>query len=353
MSNLSEVNQNNFEQSPFGVVQHNLSDVKPTASEIGHLWTSYLAESMSICMLKHIVANSKDPDIKPIIQQALNTSTEIVKSIEDLYNTIDHPIPIGFGENDVNANIPALFSESFGLAYTRLMNVYVQLHYVLALARSTRSDFRQLFSNAISTSTDIIEKATDVLLAKGLLPKAPSINIPDKIEKVNDKKYYGSFFGDTRTLNAVEISHLYHCIVLAMVYSTLKLGFSQVAKSKEIKNYLNKGSEIQREQAKILGDFLQKEKLPIPIPSEFQVTDSKQSPWSDKLILSHATVVTSYSITSYGFALTSSTRKDLIPAFSRLILEALEYSKSGADLMIKNGWLERIPETSDRQELLQ
>jgi hypothetical protein len=353
MDNLSEINQNHPEQVPYGVVQHNLSNITPTASEIGHLWTSYMAETMSICMLKHIVAKSIDPDIKSIVQQALDVSTKRVKSMEDLYNAIHHPIPEGFGEKDVDVNAPSLFSETFGLAYTRIMNLYVELHYGLALGRSSRSDFRQIFSDAINTSKDIIEKATDVLLAKGLLPKAPSIIIPDRVEKVNDKKYYGSLFGDKRSLNAVEISHLFHCMIIVMVYSALKLGFSQVAKSKEIKNYLNRGSQIHREQAKILGSFLQEENLPTHTPSEFQVTDSKHSPYSDKLMLFHATVITSFGMMSDGFALTSCSRKDLISAFSRLMVEALEYSKDGADLMIENGWLERIPETVNRQELLQ
>lgn len=54
MSDLQQqYNQGNTEQVPFGVVQHNLSDILPSASEVGHLWTSYLAECMSVCFLKY------------------------------------------------------------------------------------------------------------------------------------------------------------------------------------------------------------------------------------------------------------------------------------------------------------
>lgn len=36
-----------------GTDQHNLSDIIPTSSEIGHLQSIYLAESMSVCFLKN------------------------------------------------------------------------------------------------------------------------------------------------------------------------------------------------------------------------------------------------------------------------------------------------------------
>jgi len=37
MSNLQQNNQGNTEQVPFGVVQHNLSDILPSAAEFGNI----------------------------------------------------------------------------------------------------------------------------------------------------------------------------------------------------------------------------------------------------------------------------------------------------------------------------
>jgi hypothetical protein len=351
--NTDQVNQETSEQGSFGVVQHNLTNIFPTASEIGNIWASYLAENMSVCMLKFMVAKSKDPDIKPILQQALDISSQRVKSLEDLFNAIHHPIPEGFSEKDVDNNAPELFSESFSLSYTRLMNIYVGMNYSLALSRCSRSDFRQFFSDGINTSREINQRATDVLLAKGLLLKAPHIIIPDRTEKVNDKKYYGSIFRNKRPLNAIEVSHIYHNAEIRFMLSTLQLGFSQVIKSEKVRNHLYRGKKIHNEHAKILAGFLQEEDLPVPNTAEFQVTNSKQSPFSDKLMMFHSTVVTSFSIIENGFSLTNSARKDVISAFNRLIIEMLEYSKDGTDLMIENGWLEKVPETADRKELIQ
>ncbi|KJR48844.1 hypothetical protein UF75_0731 [Desulfosporosinus sp. I2] len=44
-------------------------------------------------------------------------------------------------------------------------------------------------------------------------------------------------------------------------------------------------------------------------------------------------------------------RKDVALSFSRLMAEILDYVKDGADLLIENGWLEKVPEAADRQEL--
>ena len=197
------------------------------------------------------------------------------------------------------------------------------------------------------------QKILDIQLAKGTILRGPYINIPDEIQHVMDKSYYGSFFGINRPLNALEAGHIYYNIQIKQVFATLFLGYSQVAKDNKIKKFLSRGNEINREQAKILGDFLQTEHLPVPESCEFQVTSSKHSPFSDKLLLFHSTVITAFSMLSDSFGMTSSVRKDVIVAFGRLMAEILEYSKDGTDLMIDHGWLERVPETANRTELVQ
>ena len=94
MSDLQQqYSQGNNEQVPLGAVQHNLSDILPSASEVGNLWTSYLAECMSVCFLKYYVAKSKDPDIHAVLQRALDVSSQRVNTMKDIFNSIHHPIP--------------------------------------------------------------------------------------------------------------------------------------------------------------------------------------------------------------------------------------------------------------------
>lgn len=325
----------------------------PTAPEIGYLWSSYLAESMAVCMLKYFVAKSKDPDYKPIFQQALDVSNQRISSMENIFNEVNHPIPEAFGEKDVDINAGELYSESFQLTYTKLMNRYILQNYSQALCLATRKDIRDFFSQCIYSSRDIHQRACDVLLAKGLLVKPPNIATPDRTSYVRDKSFYGSIFGSKRPLNALEVSYLFDDIHSKQILEALNLGFRQVVKDEKVKNYLIRGNQITDKQTGVLGDILEGEDLPKPETSDYMVTSSKESPFSDRLLLFHYTVVLSYTILGYGFALTNSVRKDISATFTRLIAELLEFAKDGTDLMIEHNWLERPPETANRKELIQ
>jgi hypothetical protein len=351
--NNIQFNQANPNQAPVAAIQHNLSSIRPTAPEIGYLWSSYLAESMSVCMLKYIVAKAKDPDYKPIFQQALDVSSQRLNSMETIFNSLSHPIPVAFGEKDVNTNAKELYSESFLLTYTKLTNEYILQHYCQAYSLATRTDIRDCFSKCIDTARDIHQKASDVLLAKGLLQKPPSIATPEKPDFVNSKNYYGSsIFESKRPLNALEISYIFDDINSKLIIETLNLGFRQVVKDEKIKDYLIRGNKITDKQAGVLGDILEGEDLPVPKTYDYEVTTSEESPFSDRLILTHYTIVLAYTILGYGFALTNSARKDLVTTFTRLISELLTFSKDGTDLLIEHNWLERPPETANRPELV-
>lgn len=352
MDNIQQVGQDNSEQVSFGAVQHNLSDILPTSSEIGYLWSSYMAESMSVCFLKHYVAKSEDPDIHTVLQRALDVSSHRIKTMEDIFNSINHPIPEAYGDKDVNSDAKQLFSEPFTLLYTRLMHKFVLIYYCNALTVCSRSDFRSLFSECISASHEIHQKATEVLLAKGLLVKYPNIVIPDRVDYVHDKRYFGSVLGRKRPLNALEISNVFSIMETMLLLRTLTLGYSQVVKSEKIMGYLSKTKQISDRQIKILGTFLEDEDIPQPSISESLVTDSKESPLSDKIILSHITAVTAFNITGYGHVVTNTARMDLVSTFRDFVNEILVLAKDGGELMIEGGWLERVPETADRKNLV-
>ena len=352
---MQEANQGQVEQVPFGTVQHNLSDIIPMSSEIGHLWSSYFAETMAVCFLKSYVSKSKDPDFLTILQRALDVSSQRVKTMKDIYNSFNHPIPEAFNDKDVEANAKQLFSESFTILYTRLMNKFVLINYSNALTVSSRSDFRNYFSECIRTSQEIHQKATEVLIAKGLLLKYPNIVIPDRVDFVHDKDYFGSMISaitGKRPLNALEISNIFSLMETKLLLRTLVLGYSQVVKSEKIRDYLTKSKQVADKQLKVLGTFLEGEDISQPAISEILVTDSKESPSSDKLILCHITAVAAFIIAAYGLAEISSPRTDLVSTFRGFITELLGLAKDGGELMIEAGWLERIPETADRKELI-
>lgn len=351
MENIQTTLQTNSEKVNFTEVDHNLENLMPTATEICHLWSSYMAECMSVAFLKHMVAKSKDPAFHKVLQFALNTSSQRVDSMENLFKVILHPIPYGFGEEDVDINAPQLFSEEFCVMYTRFTSKYILINYGFAFSDCTRSDFRQLFSGFIDGTKAVIATADNVLIAKGLLTKQPNIPVPKKTVFINNKGYYGSIFGANRPINAIEISNIFNITTFKRNMRALKLGFAQVVKSEKIRDYLIKGLHMADKQLDILVSFLHKEDLPGPEILDFRVTDSIDSPYSDRLMLYHVTVMIGYIAQSYGHGITNTARQDIGSAFTRLMIEIMKYTKDGVEILIENNWFEQIPQAADRQEL--
>nr|WP_251027011.1 DUF3231 family protein [Bacillus sp. ISL-46] len=58
------------------------------------------------------------------------------------------------------------------------------------------------------------------------------------------------------------------------------------------------------------------------------------------------------SIGYYGTAVSLSPRGDISAMYNRLSLEIQMYAEDGANIMIKNSWLEQPPMASDRDELI-
>ncbi len=276
--------------------------------------------------------------------------------MDNIFNSINLPIPQGFTEKDVDANVQPLFSDTFRMLYTRLMHKYDLINYAKALTTAYRLDLRNFYSQALEDSKGIFQKFTDILLGKGVLPKAPSIVIPDRVDTVHTKKYFGNFLGsvftDQRPLNALEIGQIYTIIETDQLIRTLKTAYAQVVKSREVLNYLLWCKEKLESHMRKLTEILEKEEIPVPVISEVLVTDSRQSPYSDKLILSHFTATTAFQITAVGLVMPDISRKDVVLAMAGITTDLLQIAKRGAELMIESGWLERIPQTVNREELI-
>ncbi|WP_407311256.1 DUF3231 family protein [Desulfosporosinus sp. SB140] len=329
-----------------------LSYVLPNSSEIGHLWTSYQAETMSVCMLKQYVHGTIDPEIRSLLQRALDVSSQRVQTMKTIFNSIHHPIPSAFGEEDVDISSRELFNDPFKLAYTRLMHKQILINYSHAFSISYRFDFRDYFRECIDTSQEIIQKATDVLIDKGALIHAPYIEIPKNIDIVHNKNYSGSIFGDTRTINAIELSHIISLLETKMLIRLQNIAFSQIVHSEAIRNHFIKSIHLADKHIEKLEAVLDAEKLPKPTTIYYKVTDSVESSFSDHLMLAHSTATTTYIIAGYGIAIPNSPKLDLLSMYRYFTAELLNLAKDGSMLMIENNWLERVPEAVNRKELL-
>lgn len=355
MDNYQQTEKQTTEQFQFGTAHHNLSDIMPSSSEIGHLWTAYQAESMAICFLKKWVHDATDQDLKPLLQDTLNLSTQRVEAMENLFNTVNYPIPQGFGEKDVEVNSPKLFSDSFTCLYTRMAQKLILTHYTSAATASYRPDFRNFYSDCVRNSDDLHRRITDMLLVKGILAKAPTVVTPNSLETVTDKDYFGSYFrvfGENRPLNAMEIGHIYTLIETKQLIRALNLGLSQVVKSEKIRNYISKCRKVADKHIETLASLLEDYNIPVPAISEISVSDTREPGMSDRLILTHTAGTVAYIITGYGLAIPNIFRKDIGVTLAKFMSEVVGLAKDGAEIMVNAGWLEKSPETADREKLV-
>lgn len=131
----------------------------------------------------------------------------------------------------------------------------------------------------------------------------------------------------------------------------LLMGFIQVVKDKEIKEYLLNGKNMLQKQVERFNKILKDEDHLGSIPVSMEVTDSTISPFSDRLILFLVTLTTSTGIYLSAYSMSVSERKDLAAQHSLSITEIMNYSIEGLKILIDKGWLEQPPQGMDRKAL--
>ncbi|MED4074233.1 DUF3231 family protein, partial [Priestia endophytica] len=88
-----------------------------TSAEIACIWTNYMQDSMSKCVLSYFLQTVKDEDIRPLIQLAYDISCGHIEKLTTLFQQEQIPLPTGFTEEDVNVNAPRLYTDAFILQY--------------------------------------------------------------------------------------------------------------------------------------------------------------------------------------------------------------------------------------------
>ncbi|RXT15473.1 DUF3231 family protein [Ammoniphilus sp. CFH 90114] len=327
-------------------------NIRLTSSEISNLWTNYMNDAIAICMLKHFQETVKDMQIKPLIEFSLEISEKHITKITEIFEKENHPIPIGYTDQDINHKAPALFGDSFYLHYIKQMARIGLTAYGMSLGLAAREDIRNIYNEWLKDATELDNQATNLLLHKGLYVRAPFISIPSKTEFVKRQTFLGDLMGkEHRPLLAIEVSHLYANIQTNALGKALVMGFSQVAKSNKVREFMVEGRDLASKHIGILGEFLNNSELKVPMTWDDTVTNSTVSPFSDRLMMAHVAQVISVGMADYGASLAISARKDVVAAYGRLMAEIGLYAGEGAQMMIDNEWMEQPPQADDRNAL--
>jgi hypothetical protein len=221
----------------------------------------------------------------------------------------------------------------------------------LALGVVTREDVFTFHNEVLDSSVKLQYLSRELMLRQGTYVRPPFVSTPDKVDFVEDQQFLGGILGKKRPLTTVEITHLFINVQTNAIGKTLILGFAQVAQKKEVIQYLLRGKQLAQKHIDIFSDILKKADLPAPMSWDTAVTDSTKPIFSDKLIMFHVTAMIAAGIGNYGTAMAASPRKDIAIKYASLIPEISLYAEDGANIMIKNEWLEEPPQTDDRKKL--
>ncbi|MFC0470076.1 DUF3231 family protein [Halalkalibacter kiskunsagensis] len=324
---------------------------KLTSAELGKLWATYMGNTMSKYVLSYYLQHVEDEHIKIVLESALNLSDEFIQTIKGIFINENFPIPLGFTKKDVNLGAPKLFMDEFYLHYLKYACKAGMSIYGVAVPLMVRADIREFFTYCLTSTAKLMNQVNDVLTNKGFIQKPPYIPIPTKVDFVTKRSYLTGFLGNVRSLNALEIAHLYDIIQSNVTSHTLLIGFSQVAQKKPVREYLVRGRDITKKHIDACSQQLHKEDLPSQPLLDHLVTNSTDSPFSDKLMLQHKIDMFSMKIRSNGNALSVSGRHDIGTMYIRFLMNVGIYLEDGANLMIDQGWLEQPPEAADRDQL--
>lgn len=327
-----------------------------SSSEMSSLWTTYMIESMFKCVYAYglqLVAD--DEDIRPLVQEAYDQSVRYLTTIQTIFEAENFPVPVGFTEeHDLNKEAKPLFDDTFFLDYLNKNAKIASPQYATFHAMSTRQDVRNFFAQCLTDRSQMYDKTTEMMLNKGLLIRPPTISIPHQVDFVDDKKYVSGFspFSDTRPLNVVEISHLFSNIESNLLGFMLITGFGQTAASQEVRDFMLKGKDISKKHVKKFADKLIASDIQAPMTWDAAVLDSTDPPFSDKLMMFQINTLIQASIGRYGLSAGASFRKDLPMMYTRLNAEISKYANEGAEILIKNKWMEEPPRADDRDKII-
>lgn len=329
----------------------NTTQLKLTSSEIGALWGQYVNESMVHQVNKYMISIIEDTSIREVFDNAIKISENQMQQVSNFILNDGFPLPIGFTEADLNPNIGRLFSDIFCLDYLYLMTIHGLNGHIYSLTTSVRKDLRDFFDSCLTDGKNMYQRTVDLLLEKGHFQRDPYFFPRANPEFIDSKKYLDGFWGDKRPLSAIEIGNISLNLKKSIMAKTLGIAFSQIAGSKEIRKFLTDAVQTSNDHIQLLSKKLKDDNLPVPMSWETEITESTDSPFSDKLILFHTGFLFLTSQSYHGLGLAGSMRSDLILGYERIILKDLTVSKNWFDLMIKNKWLEQPPIAPNRKEI--
>ncbi|WP_306461665.1 DUF3231 family protein [Robertmurraya kyonggiensis] len=162
-----------------------------------------------------------------------------------------------------------------------------------------------------------------------------------------------NLIGDKRPLNITEISNLFFNSKKTGFVRSLSLAFSQVVKKDDVRKFMLKNVKLAGQDAESFNAKLLEDHLPIPEKWDNEIEASTISPFSDKLMMFHCAFLVNTALSYYGASLGSSLRTDVVLMYKQVFNHAMQAGALCYNIMVKHGWMEKLPEAINREALAQ
>ena len=318
---------------------------------MGKLWATYTGNTMGKCVISYYLKNVEDPDIKEVLEYAMDLAKNYVEEIGKIFQQENFPIPIGLTDEDVNLDAPRLYSDEFYLYYLQYAGKAGMSIYTAAISIVTRKDIRDFFIKALHGVVNLMSITSELLKSKGMLMNAPAVPNPKEVSFVTKQSFLNGYLGEIRPLHGLEIAHLFDSINNDITSKALIIGFCQGAQDKKVKKFLERGRNINKKHIEKLSKKLHDDNLPSPSLLDHMVTSSTIPPFSDKLMVFHKIDMFSMKIREYANGASLNGRRDIGALYARCLMDVSLYVEDGANIMIEYGWMEQPPIVVNRNEL--
>ncbi|NBJ70336.1 MULTISPECIES: DUF3231 family protein [Clostridia] len=328
------------------------NSVALTASDISPLWDTYQSETIAKLGIVHFLKHAEDRSIRQLLKDTLKLIEKNLAHMEAIFAAENVQIPLGFTEKDIHLNAPRLFSDILYLEYIYNMTFFMMSTYSLAFSVADHKDISDYYATNLKAAVELNIKAKELEKEKGVYIRSPRIPKQKKVSFVQDKNYLTGWFGERRPLLGIEITNLvFHSKRNALGHAVIT-GFSQVAHSKEVRKFFERGRDISGKHLEIFTSILHEDHLAdgaLLMTSE--VTESTIAPFSDRLMVTFVANLIASSIGQYGVSMSISPRHDLGVQYARLMTEVGKYANEGMKLLIRHEWLEQPPMAANRNDL--
>jgi hypothetical protein len=324
---------------------------KLVSSEVAALWSAYMQNSLTRCIMQHFEKVNEDPDAAPLIQTAITNCNFVITEVTRIFEAENHAIPFGFTQEDVDLKANRVYSDLFTMRFIKYLSAAGTAAASAFLEVLARKDVRDFFSKTSQKFMSLFNDASDFLLKKGAFIRSPTIPPMQKAEYIQSDTFLSGLLGRHRPLTVIEMANISKGTEANSIGRTFITGFSQIAHSPEVRKFLERGVEIAAKHETVFRDILVKEDVPLPSSWDSTISQTTDSPFSDKLMMYETTSLISLSVAAYAAAISTTLRKDISADYTRLIAELVQYADDGVHIMIKNGWMEQPPQNIDREAL--